>query len=312
MYATGAREGDQLFGQQFGDLGRERNDAYNQAMWQSIVGGGEEMQRLFDMEMANRQQTWQEALGQGQFTNDALMNQFQQGAFNAGQANQVGMANAANQTQANIASAGNRLQGAGMGLDYGLRSANQANQWGQQGWENQMTGNQFWNDLVQQGYGNQRQQWQDTTAARDQQIQEALMERGMGQAELGGYMDLLGGISGNLGGGFSDFALGGGYEAADPYAAYWDRKSFKSSKDAAKNQAIMQGVGTAASMALMFSDRRLKSNIVRVGSTPAGYGVYEYDIFGQRQRGVMADEVPAEWTVPHASGYLMVDYSKVK
>jgi hypothetical protein len=62
---------------------------------------------------------------------------------------------------------------------------------------------------------------------------------------------------------------------------------------------------------MFFSDRRLKSNIVRVGTHPRGIGVYEYDIFGQRQRGVMADEVKQvlpEAVVTHPSGYQMVNY----
>jgi hypothetical protein len=41
----------------------------------------------------------------------------------------------------------------------------------------------------------------------------------------------------------------------------------------------------------MFSDARLKSNVERVGTHPLGIGVYEYDIFGNRERGVMAHEV---------------------
>jgi hypothetical protein len=63
----------------------------------------------------------------------------------------------------------------------------------------------------------------------------------------------------------------------------------------------------------MFSDRRLKSNIVKVGDHPKGFGVYEYDIFGQRQRGVMADEV--EKIIPEAvselAGYKVVDYGRL-
>lgn len=63
-----------------------------------------------------------------------------------------------------------------------------------------------------------------------------------------------------------------------------------------------------------FSDRRLKSNIVRTGTHPLGIGLYEYDIFGERQRGVMADEV--ETVLPsavstHPSGFKMVDYSQL-
>jgi len=61
----------------------------------------------------------------------------------------------------------------------------------------------------------------------------------------------------------------------------------------------------------MFSDRRLKSNIERVGTHPLGIGIYDYDIGGERQRGVMADEV--EQVLPEAvltrpDGYKMVNY----
>jgi hypothetical protein len=73
---------------------------------------------------------------------------------------------------------------------------------------------------------------------------------------------------------------------------------------------IAGALGTAAGGGA-FSDRRLKSNVVRVGTHPLGIGVYEYDIFGERQRGVMADElekVKPEAVSTHSSGYKMVDY----
>lgn len=63
-----------------------------------------------------------------------------------------------------------------------------------------------------------------------------------------------------------------------------------------------------------FSDRRLKSNIVRIGTHPIGVGIYEYDIFGGRQIGVMAQElmeVMPEAVQQHSSGYLMVDYGRL-
>mgnify|MGYP001017557434 CR=1 FL=1 len=68
--------------------------------------------------------------------------------------------------------------------------------------------------------------------------------------------------------------------------------------------AMMAPVGT-------FSDRKLKSNIERIGTHKLGIGLYEYDIFGERQQGVMADE--AEKVMPkavlmHPSGYKMVNY----
>ena len=60
------------------------------------------------------------------------------------------------------------------------------------------------------------------------------------------------------------------------------------------------------------SDRRLKTDIVRISTHRLGIGVYEYTIRGKRQIGVMADEV--EKTVPEAvgvdaDGYKTVNYS---
>lgn len=78
---------------------------------------------------------------------------------------------------------------------------------------------------------------------------------------------------------------------------------------------IGTGFGALAGGVLgAFSDERLKSNIVKIGRTPSGLNVYEYDKFGKRERGVMAQEV--DKIIPdavsmHSSGYLMVDYSKI-
>jgi len=55
--------------------------------------------------------------------------------------------------------------------------------------------------------------------------------------------------------------------------------------------ALGAGLGAAGSIFAGKSDRRLKSNIVKVGELEDGLGVYEYDLDGTRQRGVMADEV---------------------
>lgn len=63
-----------------------------------------------------------------------------------------------------------------------------------------------------------------------------------------------------------------------------------------------------------FSDRRLKSNIKRTGTHRLGIGVYEYDIFGTRTRGVMADELKAvmpEAVSTDANGFDHVDYSMI-
>jgi hypothetical protein len=66
---------------------------------------------------------------------------------------------------------------------------------------------------------------------------------------------------------------------------------------------------------MLMSDRRLKSNVVQLGVTRHGLPWYEYDIFGERRQGVMADEVrrilPAAVAV-HPSGFEMVDYAMLE
>ena len=69
--------------------------------------------------------------------------------------------------------------------------------------------------------------------------------------------------------------------------------------------------GTTLGGAYMFSDRRLKSNIKRVGTHEIGVGIYEYTMMGMPQRGVIAQEVQAvrpDLVKRHANGYLTVNY----
>jgi hypothetical protein len=82
----------------------------------------------------------------------------------------------------------------------------------------------------------------------------------------------------------------------------------------AQNAAFGNLLGAGAqlgSAAFMFSDRRLKSNIKRVGTHAIGVGIYDYTMMGMPQRGVIAQEVEAvrpDLVKRHASGYLMVNY----
>tara|TARA_R110000868_G_scaffold59761_2_gene183350 strand:- start:4008 stop:5303 length:1296 start_codon:yes stop_codon:yes gene_type:complete len=72
------------------------------------------------------------------------------------------------------------------------------------------------------------------------------------------------------------------------------------------------GAGAQLGSAFLFSDRRLKSNIKRVGTHPAlGVGIYTYKMMGMPQHGVIAQEVRAvrpDLVRRHASGYLQVNY----
>jgi hypothetical protein len=78
---------------------------------------------------------------------------------------------------------------------------------------------------------------------------------------------------------------------------------------------LMQGLGaasTVASLFSMFSDRRLKREIVPLASsingTPLYAFAYLWDAPGVRRIGVMADEAPAHAVHMHESGFAMVNY----
>ena len=75
-------------------------------------------------------------------------------------------------------------------------------------------------------------------------------------------------------------------------------------------QNIANLAGGLGSAAIMASDRRLKKNIKPVG-TLNGYPAYSYDyIWGEPGMGVMADEVPEEFTI-EINGYKFVDYGRL-
>jgi len=76
---------------------------------------------------------------------------------------------------------------------------------------------------------------------------------------------------------------------------------------------IGQGISTAANLAALFSDRRLKRDIEKIGELANGLGVYVYRYLWSPLRwvGVMAQEVlkvKPEAVIIHPSGFLMVDY----
>jgi hypothetical protein len=74
--------------------------------------------------------------------------------------------------------------------------------------------------------------------------------------------------------------------------------------------ALMSPAGTFAA----FSDARLKSKIRRIGTHPIGVGIYKYEIFGEPDVGVMAQElltVKPEAVSIHPSGFYQVDYGRL-
>lgn len=83
--------------------------------------------------------------------------------------------------------------------------------------------------------------------------------------------------------------------------------------------SVAGAAGQAGSFAALFSDRRLKDVIERIGTTKHGIPMYKYTFKADPQKrvhvGVMADEV--EKVLPHAvsthpNGYKMVDYGALQ
>lgn len=77
--------------------------------------------------------------------------------------------------------------------------------------------------------------------------------------------------------------------------------------------SIMSGIGTAASIASMFSDRRLKTGIRKLGEMADGLGIYAYRYIwgGPERSGVMSDEVAVlrPWALgPEVDGFATVNY----
>jgi len=83
-------------------------------------------------------------------------------------------------------------------------------------------------------------------------------------------------------------------------------------QNAANGQLLSAGAQLGS--AFMFSDRRLKSNIKRIGEHEIGVGIYSYTMIGFPQIGVIAQEVALvrpDLVKRHANGYLMVNYGSL-
>lgn len=159
-------------------------------------------------------------------------------------------------------------------------------------------------------YGNLLQGIGAADTRRGNALNEELTTRQLPLNELNA---LLGGTQVSGGGGGAAFANAGLAQSPDYMSAA--NMNYNANMDAYNARA--GGVGNATGLigtlgsAWISSDRRLKSNISRVGTHSLGIGIYDYDIRGTRQRGVMADEV--EGVMPEAvrygdDGFAQVNY----
>jgi len=184
------------------------------------------------------------------------------------------------------------------------------NQAAGQAFQQDMGAAQFGNQALQNQYNMMRQGAMDQNTVRQQMLAEQMQRRGMSLNEMNALLSGQQVAMPQMPG----FNQSQRSETPDILGA--TQMGFNAQMDQANAKNAMFGnlLGAGAqlgSAAFMFSDRRLKSNIKRVGTHAIGVGVYDFTMMGVEQRGVIAQEVQKvrpDLVRRHASGYLTVNY----
>lgn len=325
-----------------------KNDLYNQAALQGInIDMAARQQGLNELNTTGTFGNQAQLAGAGLY-NQAVAQNFGQGVTanqlqNAALGQNFNQGLAANQSQ-NAAIGQNFAQGTtadqlrnaaiGQNFNQGLTAQQATNAAQQQQYGQNLSNTELANAAQQQLYGqnlnnaqfaNQAQQQQygqnlNNAQFANQAIQQSLAQQSALRAQpLNEILGLMGGsqiqlpqFSGYQGTSVAPAPTFAGAQAQGQNAM--QNYGIQQSGANATTQGLFSALGTAAMFAPKFSDRRLKSNIVQIGTHPLGIGIYEYDIFGNRERGVMADEVAQvmpDAIIPHSSGYMMVNYGKL-
>lgn len=193
LAAQGITENSDAYRRELDNASRDRNDAYNQAVYSARQAGADEQSRLFGLSMSARQQGQNEANAQGQFTNNAQQQQYGQ-MLAAQSANQSVQGQNYGQN-ANEAAFYNQAQG--QQFDQGARNVDmynqaQAQQYGQRANEadlynraqgqifgQNVAGAQLFNDAQGQAYDQRA-----NNAAFYNQAQQQQFGQGMQNADL--------------------------------------------------------------------------------------------------------------------------------
>ena len=205
---------------------------------------------------------------------------------------------------------GMQMQTAQTGYNQNLGAAQFQNQALGQASALDLAGMQAQNQAISQQYGLNQQFADAQNRLRQQAIAEEMQRRGMSLNEMNA---LLSGQQVNMPQ-MPSFQAAGRAETPNILGAtqmgYDAALNSYNAQQAGMNSLLGAGA-QLGSAAFMFSDRRLKSNIKRVGTHAIGVGIYEYTMMGMPQRGVIAQEVQAvrpDLVKRHANGFLMVNY----
>jgi len=340
----GLRPGTEAYNNAAQLLGQQENDARQQAALQGLnldltanqQGYG---QALTSGQFGNQAQLsgFGANLQNQQAQNQAITQNFGQGMAarelqNQAIAQNFGQGTAAQNMQ-NQAIAQNygqgvtsqQLQNQAIGQNFGQGSSAQAmqNQAIAQNYGQGLTASQAENARIAQQFNQAQQAAQFGNTAQQQALAEAIQQRQMPLNEISALM------SGSQIQNPQFGAYAGANVVPAPIAnATAQQGAYAANaynQQVAQDNALTSGLFSLGGAALgvpsiggavgsLFSDRRLKSNIVKIGTHPIGVGIYEYDIFGGRQIGVMAQElieVMPEAVHQHPSGYMMVDYGRL-
>lgn len=261
----------------------------------------------------------QDATNQFALTNAGF--QQQTGLANQAAGNQFALANAGFQQDANLANAGfqqnTNLANAGYQQDANLANA--------------AAGNQF--SLAQYGAANDLNQFNAGSYNQNQQFNagQETQQQGQQLAAAGLLADTAGNMSANDRANLSSLLDAGNAQYGVESAYNQSPLSYLAAQSGLLNPSLISAIsgqtvnsngttvqkssggllGALGGIASIFSDRRLKTDIAKLGELPDGLGVYSYRyIWGEPATGVMADEVAAlrPWALgPEINGFATVN-----
>jgi hypothetical protein len=320
----GLVRGSEAFTRAMDESNRQATDARMQA----ILAGGSEQSRLANLalqsgQFANQaqQQDYSQQLGRGQFANDAQGQTFAQaqarGQFaNAAQAEQFQQAQARGLFGLGAIDQNNQTQLSGAGFNNAANQQQYENLVRQQQYGNDVAGRQFSDQMsIAQAQETQRERGlQEQLALRNQPINEISALMSGGQVNMPQFTPYQGGQIANTP--IGDYTYNSAALGQQNYKMQMEQQNAAMGGLFGLGQA---GIGAAAKLApmMMFSDRRLKHDIIDIGvRLLSGVKLYAYRYVGEAKRrvGVMADEVakvnPA--AVHNVGGFLAVDYGELR
>ena len=276
----GLRPGSEAYNNAITLLAQQENDQRTQAVLQGL-----------GLDMSANAQGYGQALTSGQFGNTAQAQNFGQGNIQQQLYNQAQAQN----------------------FGQGTTAQNTANQAAGQNYTQNYNTAGFNNAAQQQQFAQNTQKAAFENQARQQALAEAIQMRQMPINEIAA---LTSGsqIQNPVFQPFTGATVGAAPIAQTMQNAYAGAQNAYNQEVASQNET-QKGLFDLGSAAITyFSDKRLKSNITRIGTHPLGIGIYEYDIFGRREIGAMAQEVQEvlpEAIHIHPSGFMMVNYGRL-